>query len=94
MDIIRDRTSKAMKDFVCDACLRKFAKGTTVRVQTNNYDGIQHFKTCPTCYKLMINYFDYFKNYDNTCEHGFIDEYLDKDQTPEQLLDKLIKLLI
>ena len=90
MDILSDKIVKTRKARCCDACYRKFPKGTQMRRQVNTYDGIGTWYECPTCQDLLLNYYSYFadNNYGEV-ESGCVAESLERDETPQDLLKRL-----
>lgn len=60
MDILSDKKVKTRKDHQCMCCLRMMPKGSIMRVQVNNFDGLQRFRWCETCETLCSRYKDHF----------------------------------
>ena len=89
MDILRDKIVTTRKTHNCSACGRLFGVGTKMRTQVNTSDGIQTWRECPTCQKLLISHRELFEDGYGTCWANCVDESLEVGQTPEQLLIKL-----
>ena len=88
MRTITDKTVITRKPHYCDACLRKFPKGTQMRVQVNLVDNeIDTWRECPTCRELLSKHREQFNpdEYDVVTE-GCVRSILKKGQTPEDLL--------
>jgi hypothetical protein len=89
MYILRDDLIITRKPHKCFSCGRLFPKGTEMRLQVNNYDNkINNIHTCKTC-KEIITYLVPDPYMDDVLEEGYLDYYLDKGQTPEDLLNEL-----
>ena len=75
---------KTKKQHQCFSCLRIFPSNTKMNYSAGIYEGdFSAGYSCMTCVDIM-----------NRCEHesegyseGFVREMLEKDQTPEQLLE-------
>lgn len=91
MDVLSDKIVITRKIHKCSACGRMFEKGTKMHAQVNTFDGIQTWRTCPTCTKLLDKHRSRFEDYDGMCYEGCVFEVLERDQTPEQLLEELTK---
>ena len=87
MDILSDKIVTTRKQHRCNACGRLFEKGTKMRTQVNTLDGIQTWRECPTCNKLLTKHRKHFEDdYDHVCYDSCVNEVLERGQTPEQLL--------
>jgi len=90
MDILSDKLVITRKKHRCSACGRVFEKGTKMQTQVNTGDGIQVWRTCPTCTELLTKYWSKFEDdYDHICYEFCVNEALEKGQTPEELLASL-----
>jgi hypothetical protein len=89
MEILSDKIVTTRKSHLCNACHRRFEKGTIMRSQVNTYDGIGTWRECPTCTILLDKHRDCFSDEYNVCEDGCVNESLDKGETPEDLLIRL-----
>lgn len=90
MVILSDKLVVTRKRHVCNACGRMFEKGTKMWTQVNIYDGIQVFRSCITCSELMLKYkYKFYDDCENMFMSGCVSDCLEKDQTPEQLLELL-----
>jgi ribosomal protein S27AE len=90
MDILSDKIVTTRKKHRCSACGRVFGKGTKMQTQVNTSDGIQVWRTCPTCTELLSKHRDKFEDdYDHLCYEFCVNESLEKGQTPEELLASL-----
>lgn len=93
MDILSDKIVTTRKDHRCDACCRKFPKGSKMRAQVNTFNGIGQWRTCMTCTELTDR-FNYQFEYDGYVPESCVKDRIDNDfpgLTPEQLLEKLRK---
>ena len=89
MDILSDNVVKTRKEHRCDACCRKFQKGTQMRTQVVVDSGqIGTYRTCPTCTELLSKYPNEFMNCDNCFEPWCVKE-MAEGLSPEDLLDEL-----
>jgi predicted nucleic acid-binding Zn-ribbon protein len=88
MDILRETTVITRKKHRCNGCGRLFPKGSKMHIQVNVQDGINTFKTCPTCQELLTKHREYFEE-DGICYTDCVIESLDVGQTPEMLLELL-----
>lgn len=85
---LTDKIVITRKPHVCFSCLRKFPEGTEMRYWTGmTSDGFNSVYCCETCDKIMDKY-PWDDDGDGYPE-GFVREMLEKDQTPEQLLESL-----
>jgi hypothetical protein len=74
----------------CNACCRLFPEGTKMSVQRIANEGtIYSWYACETCDKLMGKFPDMFDDGYGEFESGCVDNYLNKNQTPEELLYEL-----
>ena len=90
MNILSDKIVLIRKTQRCDACGRSFEKGTEMRVQVNTFDGFNTWRECPTCRKLLSYHRNLFADpIDDICYEGCVADYLEKGQTPEDLLKTL-----
>lgn len=89
MDILSDKTLITRKAHNCSACGRVFPKGVKMRTQVNTFDGIGTWRTCETCTTLLNEFPDCFDDGYGMFMGNCVDESLNRDQTPEQLLDEL-----
>ena len=88
--LLKDKTVTTRKVHVCSACLLMFPKGTQMRMVTcvdNNE--IYTWKECPICKELLSKYYHKFDDGYGGYIEGCIDEYLERNQTPEMLLNEL-----
>jgi len=89
MYILSDKIMVTRKKHRCDACGRVFDKGTKMRRQVNTFDGFGTWRECPTCQILLDKYRPHFEDdYEHVCYANCVDEVLNKDQTPEDLLNE------
>ena len=94
MDILSDKIVKTRKKHNCCACGRVFDKGTQMRTQVNTLDGLQTWRECPTCQELLSTHREHFEDEsDRICYSGCVSEYLERGQTPEELLSVLANVL-
>ena len=90
MDILSDKIVTTRKKHMCSACGRKFEAGTRMRAQVNTYDGIHTWRACLACDVLLTKYRKLFvSNNENICEIYCVSDSLEKNETPEGLLNKL-----
>ena len=92
MTTLEDKTVITRKKHKCSACGRKFPAGTKMRTCINLHNRIFYtWRECPTCQILLSNHRKLFtdtKDY-NVCFEDCVLEYLEKNQTPEELLKTL-----
>lgn len=75
---------KTKKRHLCFSCLRYFPLNTLMYKWSCIYEGdFNYGYTCSTCDEL------HELSGENEFEEGFVREGLDKNQTPEQLLEKI-----
>lgn len=91
MIILSDKIVITRKEHMCNACGRFFEAGTKMRTQVNTCDGIQTWRECPTCNKLLSKYRSFFDDGENDLYEFCVLNNLAKEQTPEQLLAFLEK---
>lgn len=93
MDVLSDKIVITRKKHNCSACGRIFEKGTKMRTQVNNMDGLQVWRECPTCQILLSTYRDHFEDdFDKICYSDCVNEECSESgQTPEELLNILTK---
>jgi len=89
MDILSDKIVKTRKPHICSACLRRFEAGSRMRRQVNVEDEIVSWYECETCIQLLSRHRGYFEDEYNYAWMGCVNNTLDRDQTPEDLLRKL-----
>lgn len=90
MDILSDKFVINRKYHICNCCGRRFEKNEKMRVQVNTFEGsLNNFRSCETCYELTNDFRDYFIDDDGIFYGYCVNEALDKNQTPEELLIKL-----
>ncbi len=89
MRIISDKIVITRKEHYCDACLRKFPKGTKMRTQVNVYDEINTWRECLTCQVLLSEHRECFAEDDDIAYEGCVNNSLQEGETPEMLLEKL-----
>lgn len=78
------------KQHKCNACLRKFPKGTEMKVlNIVVYFNMHTFRICPTCTELTENYMYYFADDYGILEQGCVKEACNGEMTPEQLFEQL-----
>lgn len=81
------------KEHKCFACSRKFEKGTSMKRETNTYEGeIYVLYTCKSCFDLMEEFEQKFiDEYEGWFPEGCVTEqyYNYKVTNPEDLLMKL-----
>lgn len=83
---LTDKIVVTRKPHVCFSCFRKFPKGTEMRYWSGVSQGdFNSVYSCHTCEKIM----DKMEQYDDGYPEGFVRDMLEKDQTPEQLLESL-----
>lgn len=79
--VLKELNVKTRKIHRCFSCLRIFPKGTLMTYQVGIFEG--DFCTtyaCSTCLEIMK------LSDDCEWEGGYVDEYLQENQTPEELL--------
>ena len=86
MDILSDKIVTTRKQHMCNACARVFPKGTTMRRQVNTSSGIVSWYECSTCQILLSKHRSHFEG-DGLCYELCVNEALEYDQTPEDLLE-------
>lgn len=92
MDILSDKIVTTRKSHKCDACGRLFPAGTKMNTQVNVYDGIQTWRSCMTCYTLMLEFKDlFFDDVEYMYPADCVYNVLENGQTPEWLLEELKK---
>ena len=82
------------KAHYCFACSRKFEAGTKMQLQVVASDEISNIYTCETCEQLLTKH---RYNFDDGCGvfwQNCVDDALDRNQTPEELLIKLDNTVI
>jgi hypothetical protein len=82
--VLKELNVKTRKVHRCFSCLRIFPQGTLMRYQVCTYEG--DFCTtyaCSTCMDIMESLQEY------NWEDGYVDLQLEKNQTPEELLQCL-----
>ena len=92
MDILDDTIVKTRKEHLCDACHRRFPKGSIMRSQVNVGDGgIYNWRECETCTQLLSKHREVFTNPGdfNICYSNCVNEACEEGETPEMLLKKL-----
>jgi len=90
IQILTDKYVTTRKEHKCFSCLRKFPVGTLMHFGTFVHDDIYSLYTCNTCEKIHGLCYDDF--YDGEgIPQGYVNESLNKDQTPEQYLDELLR---
>lgn len=89
MNILSDKIVITRKKNMCNACCRRFDKGTSMRTQVNTYDGIQVWRECPTCQILLSKHRKNFADDYNICEEGCVNDVKENCETPEELLIRL-----
>lgn len=83
-----DKIVKIRKPHQCFSCFRKFEPGTEMRYWCGIYDGdFGSVYSCKACNEIM----DRCEPDDDGYPEGFVAYMLEKDQTPEQLLEKMKK---
>lgn len=83
--LLKDKEVVIRKDRQCFSCLRKFPTGTKMKYWVSIYEG--DFNTgyvCSTCIKIMNK-----DKENNEYPEGYVEEVLNKDETPEELLGRL-----
>ena len=88
-NILSDKFVTTRKPHRCDACGRHFPKGTKMRRQVNAEDGICQWYECPTCEELLGKYRGNFDDGYGMCEQFCVQDALNKDETPEEMLERL-----
>ena len=89
MDILSDKKVKTRKDHQCLCCFRVIPKGSMMRVQVNNFDGLQSFRMCETCEVLCYKHPGcFFDDGDCVFPEGCVEEAMSefKVETPGELL--------
>lgn len=82
---LKSKNVKILKPRICFACQRKFPVGSKMNYYVGIFDGdFQTSYSCPACVEIM-NAFESPDGY----EEGFVKEMLEKDQTPEQYVEKM-----
>lgn len=92
MDILSDKIVKTRKEHLCDACHRRFPKGSLMRSQINVIDGdINNWRECETCTQLLSKHRSLFvdPSEHNICYSGCVSDFCQKCETPEMLLERL-----
>lgn len=85
--ILKSKDLKIRKEQQCFSCLRTFPKDTLMYYQVSIIDGdFCTTYTCNVCKEIMS------LSYEFEYEHGYVDGMLDKDTSPEELLQDLIKI--
>jgi hypothetical protein len=82
--ILKDKHVKIRKEHMCFSCYRKFPIGTIMHYGTYVDDKIYSLYTCSTCEQIM----DLEKD-ETEFKYGYVNNELNKNETPEQLLEKL-----
>ncbi len=79
---------KTRKVHQCSMCYRKFQPGTTMHYWVGIYEGdFCYSRCCVTCQQLIDH------STESEFPEGFVYESLNKDQTPEMLLEDLLKCI-
>lgn len=87
MTCLKNKTVLTKKMHRCFSCIRSFPAKTKMNYWVGIYEGdFNALYACVTCVEIMNMRQD--ENADGF-EHGFVNEMLEKDQTPEQLLEEL-----
>lgn len=85
--ILQDKLVKTRKEHYCFSCLRRFPIGTDMWYWSGIYEGdFNSSYTCKTCKEIMS-----LDKENNVFEEGYVDNWLNKGQTPEELLLELKK---
>lgn len=78
------------KQHYCFTCSRLFPRKSRMWVQINNIDGkINNIYTCLTCEELLPYLTSMKNSVSDYLGKDFVKQYLNKNQTPEDLLDEL-----
>jgi hypothetical protein len=89
MNHIRTSTVTTRKPHVCNACLRKFPKGTRMRISVYAHGGeAWNWRECPTCAELLDIDRGSFADYDDTLAEGCVVNSLN-GESPEEFLESL-----
>jgi len=83
---IKNKIVKTKKHHECFSCLRNFPPGTKMNYWVGKYEG--DFCTsysCLTCVDIMNNH----SGGEISFPEGYVGGWLKKDETPEQLLERL-----
>ena len=87
--LLKNKVVKTKKQHECFSCLRVFPTGTKMNYQAGVHDG--DFSTCYSCMTCVeiMNASEYYD--DEGFGEGYVDELLNKGQTPEEYLNELKK---
>jgi hypothetical protein len=77
------------KPHICFSCLRKFEIGSKMRYWSGICEGDFGSSYCCIICDTIIDLLDIEEDY---YPEGYVDEMLNKDETPEQFLDNLKKI--
>jgi hypothetical protein len=90
MKIIRNKIVTTRKKHKCNACLRMFEAGSKmITIVLVDVKEIFNFRQCTTCNELLLNFPEHFVNNENMIEEGCVNEFLERNETPEKLLNIL-----
>jgi hypothetical protein len=85
MPVFNSKTVKIKKPRKCFACLRKSEIGESMVYTTGVVDGdFFALYTCLTCDEILS-----LSKQDEPFQEGYVNDCLDKNQTPEQYLETL-----